>query len=169
MGTPKTTARAVGLACDALAEQAVPHVALCFAVLFGENASASAAATSAAAAAGGGKPVKMEGTKREKLQSRLLGAMEVTFVKTSFSLHCFFLRLVVKQQGLSSPHLLPHMKDDSVVVHNDCFTRGVVGRVQSAPIYTCSPQAMRETRSPFAFTRLPLGTLVQRRPDPTRT
>lgn len=75
-GKQKTTARAVGLACDALAEQAVPHVALCFAVLFGENPAACAAEASSAATAGGGKAVA-EGSKRERLMSRLLGAMEV--------------------------------------------------------------------------------------------
>lgn len=59
-------------------------MALCFAVLFGENAAAgsvapTSAAAAAGAAAGGGNSSTAEGGKREKLQSRLLGAMEVSF------------------------------------------------------------------------------------------
>ncbi|CAB1114659.1 unnamed protein product [Ectocarpus sp. CCAP 1310/34] len=63
-----TTFRALGLACDALAEQAVPHVALCFAALFGET-------PSAAANSDGGKAVTM-GKRAEKLCARLLGSLE---------------------------------------------------------------------------------------------
>ncbi|CAM9284961.1 unnamed protein product, partial [Ectocarpus sp. 12 AP-2014] len=63
-----TTFRALGLACDALAEQAVPHLALCFAALFGET-------PSAAANGDGGKAVTT-GKRAEKLRARLLGSLE---------------------------------------------------------------------------------------------
>ncbi|CAM9468553.1 unnamed protein product [Ectocarpus sp. 4 AP-2014] len=63
-----TTFRALGLACDALAEQAVPHLALCFAALFGET-------PSAAANGNGGKAVTT-GERAEKLRARLLGSLE---------------------------------------------------------------------------------------------
>ncbi|CAM9791518.1 unnamed protein product, partial [Ectocarpus sp. 8 AP-2014] len=63
-----TTFRALGLACDALAEQAVPHLALCFAALFGET-------PSAAANGDDGKTVAT-GERAEKLRARLLGSLE---------------------------------------------------------------------------------------------
>lgn len=67
-----TTSRALELACVALAEKAVPYLAMCFAVMFGESSAAAAAAVSKAS--GGGK-----GSRRaEKLRGRLLGALEVS-------------------------------------------------------------------------------------------
>lgn len=90
-----TTVRAVELTCAAFATQAVPHVALCFALLFGESptltstlSSSSSSTTTAgkadrntlsagaAAAAGKGK----QNERRELLQSRLLDSMEVILV-----------------------------------------------------------------------------------------
>lgn len=67
-----TTTRAIELACVSLSEQAVPHVALCFAVLFGESPATSAAS------------VKTSGGTGEKrsavlLRSRILKSMEVCF------------------------------------------------------------------------------------------
>lgn len=69
-----TTSRAVELAGSALAEKAMPHLALCFAALFGESPGVAAAAAAAAAVAGGGE--KGPG-RAEKLRGRLLGALEV--------------------------------------------------------------------------------------------
>ncbi|CAN0133323.1 unnamed protein product, partial [Ectocarpus fasciculatus] len=69
-----TTFRALGLACDALAEQAVPHLALCFAALFGETPSAPAPAASKSGG-DGGKAVTT-GERAEKLRARLLGSLE---------------------------------------------------------------------------------------------
>lgn len=66
-----TTSRAVELACTALAEKAVPHLALCFAALFGESPAAAAAAV-AAVSEGGKAPGRAV-----KLRGRLLGALEV--------------------------------------------------------------------------------------------
>eukprot|EP00752_Nemacystus_decipiens_P004544 g4148.t1 len=70
-----TTSRAVELACAALAERAVPHLALCFAALFGESPTPGFATT-----AGGVSGVSGGGNKgpgrAEKLRGRLLGALE---------------------------------------------------------------------------------------------
>eukprot|EP00903_Cladosiphon_okamuranus_P009789 g9306.t1 len=66
-GGLNTTSRAVELACTALAEKAVPHLALCFAALFGESPAAAVSGVS-----GDGKGLG----RADKLRDRLLGALE---------------------------------------------------------------------------------------------
>lgn len=68
-----TTSRAVDLACIALAEQVVPHLAVCFAALFGEYPASAALGSGR----GGGGGAKVEG-RAEKLRARLLSALEVS-------------------------------------------------------------------------------------------